>query len=100
MEAIRVLFKEIEENLRERSWSRLRSEIGEASNLEELRRLMEERRIVRVNWCGSDECAEKVKEEVAGEIRGMRWDEEETPTGPCIACGGEATYVVYVSRAY
>ena len=100
VEAIRGLFREIEENLRERSWSRLRSEIRDAESLEELRRLMEERRIVRVNWCGSDECAERMKEEVAGEVRGMRWDVEETPTGPCIACGGEATYVVYVSRAY
>jgi hypothetical protein len=68
--------------------------------MEELRSLMEERRIVRVNWCGSDGCAERMKEEVAGEIRGMRWDVEEKPTGLCIACGGQACFIVYVSRAY
>ena len=100
VDAVRELFTEMEGSLRERSWSRLRSEIGEANTLEELRRLMEERRIVKVNWCGSDGCAERMKEEVAGEIRGMRWDVEEQPTGPCVACGGEAAYVVYVSRAY
>jgi len=100
VDAVRQLFDEIYRNLKERSWRRLESEIAEADNLEQLRTLMDERKIVKVNWCGDPDCAFKIKDEVVGEMRGTLWERREEPTGPCIVCGDSAKEVAYVSRTY
>jgi prolyl-tRNA synthetase len=100
VEAVRGLFSEIFENLRTRSRERLESELADAHDLEELKALMKERKIVRVNWCADPHCAFQLKDEVAGEVRGTLWDENEEPDGPCIVCGDPGKYVAYVSRTY
>ena len=67
---------------------------------DQLKTYMESRLIVKVNWCGDEECATNIKDQVSGEIRGTRWDIEEKPTGSCIFCKDDAKYVAYVSRTY
>jgi len=98
--AIQNLFERIMENISERSWVTLKSMIVDAEDLESLRRIIKERKIARVCWCDRIECAERIREESSGEIRGHRFDVEEKPNRPCIICGGEAKRVVYVARAY
>lgn len=98
--AIRSLFVRITEDLAERSLKTLEEMVINTQNLEDLKSVIEKRRIGRVNWCEGLECAERIREESGGEIRGHRFDVEEQPDGPCIACGGEAKRVVYVARAY
>jgi prolyl-tRNA synthetase len=100
VDTIRILFQEIYANLRERSRKKLEGELADADDLDELRDLMEKRKIVKVNWCGDPHCAFELKDQVAGEVRGTRWDEQETPDGPCIVCGDSSKYVAYVSRTY
>jgi prolyl-tRNA synthetase len=100
VEAVRNLFADIFENLRARSRERLESEQADANDLEELKALMNERKIVRVNWCADSHCAFQLKDEVAGEVRGTLWEEHEEPDGPCIVCGDQGKYVAYVSRTY
>ena len=100
VEAVHSLFDEIYRSLRDRSWGRLNGEIAEAESLEQLRARMDERKIVKVDWCGDPDCAFKIKDEVAGEVRGTHWERHEEPTGPCIVCGGTAKEVAYVSRTY
>jgi prolyl-tRNA synthetase len=100
IEKVQELFREIFENLCARSRSTLQQLIVDAYNIDELKQYMEERKIVRVNWCGDQSCAFNLKDQVAGEIRGTRWDIEEKPTGNCILCGDEGEYVAYVSRTY
>jgi prolyl-tRNA synthetase len=99
-EAVRGLFAEIFENLKARSKKRLDSELADADNLDELKALMDERKIVRANWCGDPHCAFQLKDEVAGEVRGTLWDEHEEPDGCCIVCGDQGKQVAYVSRTY
>jgi len=100
VETIRGLFDQIHRNLRDRSWKRLEDETADADSLEALKACMDERKIVRVNWCGDPDCAFKIKDQVAGELRGTPWERHEEPTGPCIVCGGTATDVAYVSRTF
>jgi len=98
--AVRSLFLRIFENLRDNDREKMGSEVVDAHSLEELRGYMDERKIVRVNWCGDPECAYNIKDQVAGEIRGTLWEHEEEPEGHCIMCPDEAKYVAYVSRTY
>jgi prolyl-tRNA synthetase len=94
------LFSSIYENLKARSLKRLHGELTDARNIGELMDLMDKRKIVRVNWCGDPHCAFEIKDQVAGEVRGTRWKENERPSGPCIVCGDNPKYVAYVARSY
>ncbi|MCS7120758.1 MAG: proline--tRNA ligase [Nitrososphaerota archaeon] len=98
--AIHGLFAKINEDLERRSQSMLESLTVDVENLEELRGVIGKRKIARVSWCERQECADKIKEETGGEVRGYRIDVEETPKSGCIACRRQATKVVYVARAY
>jgi prolyl-tRNA synthetase len=100
VEKVHELFDAIFTNLREKDKAKLESLIVDAYDMDQLRVYMESRMIVRVNWCGDPDCAFNIKDQVSGEIRGTRWDEEEKPTGGCVMCGDEGKYVAYVSRTY
>jgi len=100
VKAIEEAFEKIAENLKERSLSTLIEMTVDASNVESLREAIKAKKIAKTCWCGDIECAEKIREESGGEIRGHRIDIEEKPEYPCIICGREAEKVVYVARAY
>jgi prolyl-tRNA synthetase len=97
---IQKLFEEIFHNLRIKSKKVMDEILAEAENMDELEEHIEQRKIVKVNWCGDPECASNIKDIVTGEIRGTKWDIEEDPTGVCILCGDEGKYIAYVSRTY
>ncbi|MCS7132674.1 MAG: proline--tRNA ligase [Nitrososphaeria archaeon] len=94
------LMDAIASDLLEKSWKTLRALISDAKNVEEVKKVLRNRGIARVEWCGRIECAEKLKEEAKGEIRGERYDIAEAPVGNCAICGEKAKSVVYVARAY
>jgi prolyl-tRNA synthetase len=97
---LKTLFKKIFQNIQNKSRVILESLIVDAYSMDELQDYMDERKIVRVNWCGDPDCAFNIKDLVAGEIRGTRWDIEEESTGVCIMCGDTGKYIGYVSRTY
>jgi len=88
--------------LRGRAEKFLKENMFKAKTKQELIKLTKEKGgIIRVNYCGSRECADYLKSETGGfEVRGKRIDIEEEPDGPCIWCGGEAERVVYLAKAY
>lgn len=100
VETIKGLFNEIIEGLRERSERTLKEFIKDVSDASALTKIIEDKKIARVSWCESIECAEKIREISSGEIRGYRIDVEEKPKGPCVICGREAKKVIYVAKAY
>ncbi|MEM2092529.1 MAG: proline--tRNA ligase [Candidatus Bathyarchaeia archaeon] len=100
VKAIRDLFDEVERELAGRSKIILKELITDASDTSSLNEIIKGRKIARVCWCESIECAEKIREVSGGEIRGYRIDVEEVPERPCIICGQAAKKVVYVARAY
>jgi prolyl-tRNA synthetase len=96
----RALFDAIQVNLTSRSKKVLEEHLTTATTTKELKIYMEQKKIVRINWCGDIGCSERLKEQVSGEIRGTLWDHHEEPTGPCIVCGDPAKSVAYVSRTF
>ncbi|MCS7133273.1 MAG: proline--tRNA ligase [Candidatus Caldarchaeum sp.] len=94
------LIEAIDRNLAEKSWRIMRQMIVDASSVEDVKKAISDRRIARISWCGSVECAGKLKEEAGGELRGSRFDDVEIPSNRCIVCNGNASEVVYFARAY
>jgi len=98
--AIHELFSKIMENLRERSRKVLEDRIVRVGDIKALKRAIRQRKIAQINWCENEECAEKIKGEGGGEVRGHRFNAQEEPMGLCLICGKKAKKQVYVARAY
>jgi prolyl-tRNA synthetase len=94
------------ESLGARARENLESHLSEADSMEELAGILTEKGgFVKVPFCSremeGEACAERIKDETEGEVRGTIFGKEEKPEGmSCIACGKPAGSIVLVARAY
>ncbi len=74
----------------------------EVSSYEDFKSILESKRgFLKVFWCGSSECEQKIKEETAATIRAIPLDRTpEESRGKCILCGRDSKLKVYFARAY
>ena len=95
------ILKEIHDFLQKRADKLLEDSISHPKDYKELVEIQKTKRgFSRVNWCGDEACAEKVKDDTGAEVRGTREDIMEKPDGDCIICGTKAKEVVYIASAY
>ncbi len=74
--------------------------IYDAKNKDEIINLSAKNLIIRANFCGKKECADKIKEGTGGyEVRGELVNETQ-PDGACAWCGEKAARKVILARAY
>lgn len=96
---VKEILEQIQKDLLRRAEEFFKDHITYATSLSEAKRILEEKGgFVKIDWCGSERCELKVKEEGVGEIRG--YVEDEKPKGNCAVCGAKAKHVAYVGRAY
>lgn len=87
-------------NLTDKSSEKLKNAIVRINSKEELK-ASNNNKIILMNFCGKQQCAEQIKYDTKGyEVRGTRIDEPEEVWGPCAWCGSEAKRVVIAARAY
>ena len=95
------ILEELQDFLQKRADKLLEDSISHPKDYKELVDIQKTKRgFSRVNWCGNEACAEKVKDETGADVRGTREDIKEKPDGPCIICGTKAKEVVYIASAY
>lgn len=95
---VRSILFEIQKEMYEKSKKFTKESICTVENMDELKKV---KNVARANWCGKEDCADCVREETKGmEIRGTLYEKEEKTFGPCVYCGNEAKYVVYMAKAY
>jgi prolyl-tRNA synthetase len=97
---IKSTFKELDKKILDKSRSILMNITIDVKDLDELQKVIADRKIARTCWCESIKCANKINEVSSGEIRGHRIEIKEKPAFPCIVCSQESKKVVYVARAY
>ncbi|MEI7961478.1 MAG: proline--tRNA ligase [archaeon] len=94
---------ELSENIKKEALKSFDGLVKDAKNIEEVKNVVGTG-IARVNFCSvekdGEKCAEVIERETGGKIRGVRAGTEEKPTGNCIACGKNATKVVYIAKDY
>ena len=72
----------------------------EAKNMEEFRRLFNEKSgFVKAMWCGEQACEDQIKEELAVTSRCMPFEQEQIGD-TCVCCGKPAKKMVYWGKAY
>ncbi|MEM4521991.1 MAG: hypothetical protein QW738_02035, partial [Nitrososphaeria archaeon] len=87
--------------LKEKAQNRLDCSLVRINSRDEGIEASKNGKIIIMNFCGTQECSEKVKEDTGGyEIRGKRVDVEEKVWGPCAWCGRPAEKVVVVAKAF
>lgn len=101
---ISLLGKGIDKNLLGKAEKKFNSSIVNASSLDEAKKGIEGKKIVRSEFCSigmeAGKCAEVIEKELAASIRGKRVDKKEVPKGKCIVCGKKAEAVVYIAKSY
>ncbi len=96
---VEKVLKEIEEELLSRAQKIFKEKIVEAKNIDELKKVLKDKKVAKVHWCGSTECSEKFKEIEDGvELFGT--DIEEESEGKCVICGKKTKTIGYVANTY
>ncbi len=90
---------EIQRSLFERAKAFLAQNTREAGSLAELKAALARGGIVRVLWCGRNECEDRLKEETGGKIINIPLDQKEVK-GECVSCGEKAKMLVNFARSY
>ena len=90
----------VQANLLQRATEFLRDSTRDAGTLEELRKTLSEKGgMVRVRWCGDEECEAKMKATAGGKILNVPLGQEPAK-GPCAACGRDAPTFALYGRSY
>src|SRR3989344_1906727 len=92
--------KEITKNLRETADKKFKDIILDAKTVDEAKKLLGEKKIVRASFCStgleSAKCAEAIEKDLGAKVRGTRVDLKEKPFSNCLVCGKAAKEVVYI----
>ncbi len=101
---IKRLGKEFDERLKERAEKFMEGKIVNCKTKDQIRKVIKEGKIARVNFCSIDKkgekCAEYTEKEINADVRGTLADKKEKSTGKCIICNDAATEVVYIAKGY
>ncbi len=100
-DAVERLLIQIQKEMFERAKAHRDSHISNAKDLEELRRIAEDKAgFIRGMWCGETACEEKIKEELAVTSRCMPFTDQERISETCVCCGKPAKKLIYWGKAY
>jgi prolyl-tRNA synthetase len=96
------LLKKTQLNLIKKADNFFKKNLYEAKDFEALKKILKEKGgLVRVNWCGSKECADYIKAETeGGNIRGTLFGKKERVFGNCVWCKKKGKEVVYIAKSY
>lgn len=103
---IKLQSKEITETLKKEADENFDNKIHDAKTLEQLKQEIDKGGFVRVPFCSIDmkgkECAEIIKAETSGDVRGVKFYNPEKPdkNEVCICCGKPAKHIVYIGKQY
>ena len=92
--------EDVQSNLLRRASEALEKSTHDAESLAELSQVMaNEGGVVRVRWCGDEECESKMKDGAGGKILNIPLDQKRTK-GKCIVCGRDAPSLALYGRSY
>ncbi len=99
LKTIQELLVTIQQDMYDRAKARRDSMIYDVNDYETLKDYaINKPGFMKVNWCGSEECENKIKEDTTLKTRCLI--ENEKVDGNCIVCGKKATTKVYLGKQY
>jgi prolyl-tRNA synthetase len=96
--------EEFDKRLKGKADKFLKSRIVNSKTKQEVKKILEEKKIAKVNFCSiekqGEKCAEVIEKELHAEVRGILANKKEKPSGKCIICNKQAKEVVYIGKSY
>ena len=99
IEKIDLILNEIQTNMLESAREEAEQNTLNISDYTEFKEKIGKGGFFNVNWCGKQECEEKIKEETGADIRVIPFDKE-NKDGKCIYCNEQSTSVPIFARGY
>ena len=97
-EKVKTMLSTIQEDLFVKAKKFLERNTVDAQDYDELVKVIEEKKMVRANWCGSETCEAEIKDVTGASSCCIPFDEN--ASGKCIYCGKDAQFVVYFAKHY
>ena len=92
--------KEMHKDLYDKAEKFLKSKIIVVKNFNELKKGIEERKLVLASFCGEESCEDEIKEKTKGATTRCIPFDSKIPKSDCIYCKKKATCEVYFSKSY
>ncbi|MFT4249743.1 MAG: proline--tRNA ligase [Candidatus Woesearchaeota archaeon] len=93
---IPTLLEDIQQSLYEKAKAHLDSSIVEVTSLEELKRVVEEKKIAKAVWCGTSSSEARIKEVTGAKSLTSAGEE----SGVCFESGEKASIAYYFGKSY
>lgn len=74
--------------------------VVEVSDFEEFEKVIKDRGVVKMNWCGDGNCEDTIKEKTGASTRCIPLNMKGKIEGKCLHCGKEVSCLIYFSRSY
>ena len=98
---VETTLDKIQEDLYNKALKHLKESIVEVKSWSELKKAIENKKLVKAPFCGQPSCEDEIKFEASGvSTRLIELDEKENKNSPCIKCGKKPTFMTYFSRSY
>jgi prolyl-tRNA synthetase len=106
---IKELFEEITANMTEEVWNKMDNSIVATDNLDNVKDLISDKKIVSFSWCGEEECGKSIEEITDTNMLGIQTKDntianpEETQDSTkktCIHCGKDGNYAALMAKTY
>jgi prolyl-tRNA synthetase len=97
-ETVNKMLETIQRDLFHKAKHFLEYNMVEVTEYDQLMHHIDERKIVKANWCGSEACETTIKEETGASSCCIPFDEQSH--GSCIYCGKDAKTIVYFAKHY
>lgn len=97
--SLEQLFKHIQDDMYDKALKRRDSMIYDAKNYDEFKEIaINKPGFIKANWCGCEECENKIKDDFSMKSRCLIEDEEIDTN--CVVCGKKAIYRLYFGKQY
>ncbi len=93
-----VILDDIHNSLYKKAAAYLKNNTLNVKNFDELIKAIKNKKLVKTEWCNSQECEDWIKTKSEGAK--ILCIIDENPKGKCVYCGKNAKHVVYVAKSY
>ncbi len=101
LEKIKDIFAEIYKNLKNRAYEEFNKRISFVDDIEEAKKCIKEKKVVRAFWCGEEECGKEIEDKVEASLLGILLEGSRSAEGmKCVNCKKEAKYEIQIARMY
>ena len=99
LDTILKLLKQMQTDMFNKALERRNKMIYSVNTYEELKDVAQKKAgFIKINWCGSEECENKIKDDTTMKTRCLIEDEE--VDNCCVVCGKKAITKVYIGKQY